>query len=196
MLEPEASAVLRDRFVTELEDLSTGDDASVWAHRSLPEKNKLTSADAQHVEEAFQAKITTFAVPTVDQPETTQELEQASTPPASRPTRLPSRARERRIDKGRLSLSEPRRIRDRDHVRYVAQQPCLVCGRSPSDAHHLRFAQPPALGRKVSDEFTVPLCRGHHREVHRCGDEAKWWTKTKINPRVIARVLWMGTHPK
>ena len=102
MLEPEASAVLRDRFVTELEDLSTGDDAAVWAHRSLPEKNKLTPADAQHVEEAFQAKLTTFAVPTVDQPETTRELEQASTPPASRPTRLPSRARERRIDKSRL----------------------------------------------------------------------------------------------
>ena len=195
MLEPEASAVLRDRLVTELEDLSTGDDAAVWAHRSLPEKNKLTPADAQHVEEAFQAKITTFAVPTVDQPETTRELEQASTPPASRPTRLPSRARERRIDKSRLSLPEPRRIRDRDHVRYVAQQPCLVCGRSPSDAHHLRFAQPPALGRKVSDEFTVPLCRGHHREVHRCGDEAAWWAKTKINPRVIARVLWRGTRP-
>ena len=195
-LDPEASAVLRDRFVTELEDLSTGDDAAVWAHRSLPEKNKLTLADAQHVEKVFQAKITPFAVPTVDQPETTRELERASTPPESRPTRLPSRARERRIDKSRLRLPEPRRIRDRDHVRYVAQQPCLVCGRNPSDAHHLRFAQPPALGRKVSDEFTVPLCRGHHREVHRCGDEAAWWAKTKINPRVIARVLWLGTHPK
>ena len=195
MLEREASSVLRDRLVTELEDLSTGDDAAVWAHRSLPEKNKLTPADAQHVEEAFQAKITTFAVPTVDQPETAREREQASTLPASRPTRLPGRARQSRIDKSRLRLPEPRRIRDRDHVRYVAQQPCLVCGRSPSDAHHLRFAQPPALGRKVSDEFTVPLCRGHHREVHRCGDEAAWWAKTKINPRIIARVLWLGTRP-
>jgi hypothetical protein len=38
--------------------------------------------------------------------------------------------------------------------------------------HHLRFAQPRALGRKASDEFTVPLCRVHHREVHRAGD----WT--------------------
>ena len=42
-----------------------------------------------------------------------------------------------------------------------------VCGRQPCDAHHLRFAQNRAMGRKVSDEFTVPLCRGHHREVHR-----------------------------
>jgi hypothetical protein len=59
----------------------------------------------------------------------------------------------------------------------------------------LRFAQVPALGRKVSDEFTVPLCRGHHREVHRCGDEAAWWEKTGIDPTAAARVLWLKTHP-
>src|SRR5215469_9041595 len=71
----------------------------------------------------------------------------------------------------------------------------LVCGRRPADAHHLRFAQSQALGRKVSDEFTVPLCRGHHREVHRCGDEALWWNKTGIDPTTAARVLWLKTHP-
>ena len=60
-------------------------------------------------------------------------------------------------------------------VKFVAKQPCLICGRRPSDAHHLRFAQHSALGRKVSDKFIVPLCRGHHREVHRSGDEAGWW---------------------
>ena len=77
----------------------------------------------------------------------------------------------------------------------VAKQPCLVCGRRPADAHHLRFAQSPALGRKVSDEFTVPMCRGHHREVHRCGDEMAWWIKTGIDPIAIARVLWLKSHP-
>ena len=76
-----------------------------------------------------------------------------------------------------------------------SKQPCLVCGRRPADAHHLRFAQSKALGRKVSDEFTVPLCRGHHREVHRCGDEAAWWDKTGINPTATARLLWLQTHP-
>jgi hypothetical protein len=80
-------------------------------------------------------------------------------------------------------------------VKSVAQQPCLVCGRRPADAHHLRFAQSPALGRKVSDEFTVPLCRGHHREIHRCGDEAAWWTKIGIDSSAAARVLWLKTHP-
>ena len=77
----------------------------------------------------------------------------------------------------------------------MAKQPCLVCGRRPSDAHHLRFAQHRALGRKVSDEFTVPLCRGHHREVHSCGDEAAWWIKAGVDPTVPARALWLETHP-
>ena len=59
----------------------------------------------------------------------------------------------------------------------------------------MRFAQHRALGRKVSDEFTVPLCRGHHREVHRCGDEAAWWEKAGINPSAAARALWLKTRP-
>ena len=99
------------------------------------------------------------------------------------------------MDKSKLEHPEPRRFRDRTHVKFVANQPCLICGRRPSDAHHLRFAQHRALGRKVSDEFTVPLCRGHHREVHRCGDEAAWWKKTGIDPTVAARALWLETHP-
>jgi hypothetical protein len=52
-------------------------------------------------------------------------------------------------------LSKELRLRDRDHLKFVSTQPCLACGRSPSDAHHLRFAQQRALGRKVSNEFTV-----------------------------------------
>ena len=100
-----------------------------------------------------------------------------------------------RVDKSLLALSEPRRFRDKTHCKFVSKQPCLVCGRQPADAHHLRFAQHRALGRKVSDEFTVPLCRGHHREVHRCGDEAAWWKKTGIDPTVPARALWLETHP-
>ena len=116
-------------------------------------------------------------------------------PQHNSPQRQQKMARSKGVDKSVLALPEPRRIRDRDHVRFVAQQPCLVCGRQPSDAHHVRFAQSQALGRKVSDEFTVPLCRGHHREVHRCGDEPVWWLKARINPTVTARALWLETHP-
>ncbi|HEV2716306.1 MAG TPA: hypothetical protein VGU64_13660 [Terriglobales bacterium] len=57
------------------------------------------------------------------------------------------------------------------------------------------MAQSRALGRKVSDEFTVPLCRMHHREIHRCGDEGLWWQNTGIDPLAAARALWLETHP-
>ena len=100
------------------------------------------------------------------------------------------------IDKSLLTIAEPKRLRDKAHLRFVASQPCLVCGRQPSDPHHLRFAQPRALGLKVSDEFTVPLCRGHHRQLHQAGNEVAWWEGLKINALPIAKELWEQTHPK
>jgi len=100
-----------------------------------------------------------------------------------------------RIDKSVLALAEPRRRRDKSHLRFVASQPCLVCGRNPADPHHLRFAQPRALGVKVSDEFTVPLCRGHHRQLHQSGNEIAWWDALNIKALTIARQLWEQTHP-
>jgi len=93
-----------------------------------------------------------------------------------------------------LALREPRRYRDKEHRNFVCLQPCLVCGRKPSDAHHVGFAQPRAFGRKVSDEFTVPLCRGHHRELHRAGEEAAWWKHVGIDPITAARKLWKETR--
>jgi hypothetical protein len=54
--------------------------------------------------------------------------------------------------------------------------------------------QPRALGRKVSDEFTVPLCRVHHRELHGVGGEAEWWEKVKIDPLDDAQGLWQRTN--
>lgn len=95
-----------------------------------------------------------------------------------------------KIDKSMLYLSEIRRHRDKIHLRFVALQPCLICGRSPSDAHHLRFAQSRALGRKNSDEFAVPLCRMHHSQNHRVGDEVEWWRKSGIDPLQVANRLW------
>jgi hypothetical protein len=99
-----------------------------------------------------------------------------------------------KIDKSVLTISEPRRHRDKGHLKFVASQPCLVCGRSPADAHHLRFTQPRGMGLKVSDEFTVPLCRTHHRDNHRFGDEQAWWSKQAIDPVGTARQLWVSTR--
>ena len=82
------------------------------------------------------------------------------------------------------------RLRDKEHCKFVASQPCIVCGRIPTEAHHIRFAQPRALGRKVSDEYTVPVCRLHHRELHAYGDEASWWAGVNIDPLPIALEFW------
>jgi hypothetical protein len=93
-----------------------------------------------------------------------------------------------------LAVSVPRRYRNKEHLRYVTLQPCLLCARKPSDAHHLRFVQPRALGRKASDEFAVPLCRIHHRAAHRASDERGWWKAAGIDPLKVARKLWRDTR--
>jgi hypothetical protein len=110
--------------------------------------------------------------------------------PGARRRPLPGSSVGSGIDKSVLAFSEPRRIRDKAHRKFVSSQACLICGRQPSDPHHLRSAQPRALGRKVSDEFTVPLCRTHHREVHRVGDEAAWWSRFGVDPYLFAAALW------
>jgi ERF superfamily len=193
-----ASAHLRDVMLAELNEIGSEDAATKWAHRRLKEKNKLNEADAKRIEEAFRAKLLSFAVHHVGGvPELLKNKN--STKTARTTDRCKSKGKSplasSSIDKSVLMHPEPRRVRDREHVRFVTQQTCLVCGRRPCDAHHLRFAQNRALARKVSDEFTVPLCRGHHRELHRHGDEAAWWQKLGLDPAGAARALWLETHP-
>jgi hypothetical protein len=126
-------------------------------------------------------------------------LPRAAAPEVTKPVALIDRSRFRRVggtelrdrvDKSALPLGEPRRLRDKDHLRHVASQPCVLCGTVPADAHHVRFAQPKAFGRKVSDEFTISLCRAHHRELHHTGNERTWWHDMGIDPLPIARRLW------
>ena len=69
----------------------------------------------------------------------------------------------------------PQRIRDEQHLKTIRGQPCLLCGRTPSQAHHLTYAQPKALGRKAGDQWAVPLCLIHHRALHDFGNERRWW---------------------
>jgi ERF superfamily len=193
ILDREASAALREQLATQLKDINSAEEAANWVHRVLGAKNSLTPTDAARIEEAFRAKLAMFATDTADGPEIPEETKRPQT--RSRSDRGKKPRRSSVIDKSTLTLAEPRRVRDREHVRHVTQQSCLICGRRPSDAHHLRFVQSRALSRKVSDQFTVPLCRGHHREVHRSGDEAAWWGKAGIEPTAAARALWLETHP-
>jgi hypothetical protein len=178
------SASLRTELLREIERLSSSDAAALWAKQRLAAKQTLLTADTEQVEQAFQTRLN-YLVSSTERAVTTEPV---------RPG-VKGHLQASGVDKTALALPAPRRVRDREHVKDVAKQPCLVCGRRPADAHHLRFTQSSALGRKVSDEFTVPLCRGHHREVHRHGDEAAWWTRTGIDPTAAARVLWLKTHP-
>jgi hypothetical protein len=178
------SASLRAELLREIECLGAADDAALWAQRRLPAKNQLSATDAQQVEEAFAAKLTVIQAQSAKSEDVLSERSLAEQTSAAT-----------QINKSVLVFPEPRRVRDRGHVRHVIKQPCLICGRRPSDPHHLRFAQSRALGRKVSDEFTVPVCRTHHREIHRSGNEALWWRNTGIDPLAAARTLWLETHP-
>lgn len=93
-------------------------------------------------------------------------------------------------DKSTLAIAEPRRVRRPEHLRFVASRSCLICGRSPCEAHHLTFAQPRALALKSSDEYCVPLCRAHHRQLHAGGDEEAWWRERSIDALEVAEDLW------
>ncbi len=178
-LPPDASEDLQGQLIAELSELREADALAIWAHRVLPLKNRLSTLDAQKVEAAFAARLNQVSDMTlVTRSESHETKGQESQPPIS--TVLP--------------ISKPVRERDRNHLRFVASQPCVVCGRAPSDAHHLKFTEQRAMGRKVSDRFTVPICRLHHRELHRRGDERLWWDKQGIDPLPVAASLWEITH--
>ena len=94
-----------------------------------------------------------------------------------------------KIDKSVLNISEPKRT-SKEYLHFVASQPCLICGRTPSHAHHIRYAQTRGLSLKVSDEFTVPLCAIHHHDIHTTGNERAWWQERNIDPLNVAAALW------
>jgi hypothetical protein len=196
-LDPEQSAAQREKLLTDLGNITSADLAAAWAHEALPAKNSLTAADAKLVEDAFEHRLSELV------PSATAEAVDDSAPSThvdlvgSHATLAKANSdpdQPNGINKSVLVLATPRRYRNRDHLRFVIQQPCLLCGRKPSDAHHIRFVQPRALGRKASDEFAVPLCRSHHRAVHRAGDEKSWWRQAGIDPVNIARQLWKRTR--
>jgi ERF superfamily len=193
-LDPERSAALREKLLMEVGDIASTDLAAAWAREALAAKNSLTTTDAKLVEDAFERRLSELpsseAIPSSDDP----SVPQIAGPQGIAAAESTDAGQAKGIDKSILTVAAPRRYRNREHLRYVAQQACLVCGRKPSDPHHLGFTQPRALGRKVSDEFAVPLCRGHHRAVHRSHDERAWWRQAGIDPIKIARRLWRDTR--
>jgi hypothetical protein len=180
-LPSDASEELCRQLISELEQLQEPEALASWAHRALALKNQLLTGDAREVETAFAARLAKLGDSAP--PEKRKANGHARRPRQSGPA-----------SKQVTVIGKPIRERDRDHLRFVAAQPCLVCGRTPSDPHHIKFAEQRAMGRRVSDRFTVPICRLHHRELHRRGNERAWWQKQAIDPLVIAASLWAKTH--
>jgi hypothetical protein len=185
------SAALRDQLLGEMADLKDGEALALWTHRRLPSKNALTADDARIIDAAGQRILEICRDP---------EIDQAGKPPAPATPKTADVVTVSEVDQTQPAtatayrvLSKPSRKRNKAHLVFVASQPCLICQRTPCDAHHLKFAQPQALGRKVSDEFTVPLCREHHDELHRQGNEATWWANLQIAPVDKAKELWRTT---
>jgi hypothetical protein len=182
-LSANASDQLRRRLLAEIEQLEDTEVLASWAHNALPLKNQLSKADAQAIEDAFTARLNrleNFGLTAPKHQQANGPGNQSSQVDPAEPTVT--------------VISKPVRERNREHLKFVASQPCLVCGRTPSDPHHLKFAEQVAMGRKVSDRFSVPVCRLHHRELHRKGNERAWWERQGIDPLVIAASLWDKTH--
>jgi hypothetical protein len=185
---------LRENLLTAVGSITSTDNATIWAREALAAKNRLAAADAKLVEDAFEQRLSEFAPSaTVGDPD---DAAPGTHGVGADETLAKGNGDldQKGIDKSVLTIATPRRYRNREHLRFVAEQACLICGRKQSDAHHLRYLQPRALGRKASDEFTVPLCRSHHRAVHRAGDEQAWWTAAGIDPLKVSRQLWRQTR--
>ena len=201
MLDAEESSAQRDRLIADLARLQSSDEAADWVHKNLPVKNTLAAVDAEFVEASFRERLAAIEVPAASSENWSNTTEQpphsdgepfvaSSEDLAIGPIVLPARRTARR----RGVAAQTIRRRDKEHCNFVAGQPCVAFGRAPTEAHHIRFAQPRALGRKVSDEYTVPLCRLPHRDLHGYGDEASWWAGVNIDPLPIALDLWRRSH--
>jgi hypothetical protein len=181
-LAPDQSAQLRERLLQEISSVATEDALALWAHRSLPLKNTLRQEDSQAVEAAYRMKLARFS-----------ERDAASTEPPPLDEQRPEQDNHETrpvVETQVTPVTKAVRKRSKAHLAFVASQPCLICKTGPCDAHHLKIAQPRSLGRKVSDEFTVPLCREHHQALHRHGSETNWWTNMHVAPIPIAKELW------
>jgi len=191
VLAAEPSAALRDQLIAEIQSLKNGEEMALWAHKRLPAKNTLTTDDARAVETACQAVLGAL-----NADELGQFGEPGPIPATTEPSAAPSMTAAPTIEDQNTPVTPLRkeiRRRNKAHLAFVASQSCLVCQRSPCDAHHLKFAQPRSLGLKVSDEFTVPLCREHHHELHRHGNERAWWANLQIAPLEVASEFWAAT---
>ena len=189
LLPADASGELRDVLVAELRTLRGSSELASWAQRRLPAKNSLIADDARMVEATYRSIMD--AALAMDESATLDDHSPVGIDRQATAADLSNKA-----GNSIIPLAKQIRRRSKAHLAYVRAQPCAVCQREPCDAHHLKFAQTRALGRKVSDEFAVPLCRDHHIDLHRSGNEITWWANLQVTPLHLAKDLWMASKTR
>jgi|TARA_X000001382_G_scaffold130835_2_gene127192 hypothetical protein len=86
-------------------------------------------------------------------------------------------------------IPKHKNIRDEKYLKTIRGLPCLVCGRG-AEAHHLMCVGERGLGYRSGDNWAVPLCRNCHTDLHRFGNEQKWWNLEGIDVIEWARRNW------
>ena len=94
-----------------------------------------------------------------------------------------------------LSEDKVQRIKDKEYLKWVASNPCILCQNTQSQAHHVTFAMPRGFSQKVGDQFTVPLCYKHHHQLHTNGmSEKDFWSKLDIDAVDICSKFYSHYH--
>jgi hypothetical protein len=118
-------------LLLEIGSISSPDVAAVWAREALAAKNSLTAADAKLVEDGFERRLSELSPSEIASNDRSSEIQVAAAHKgvAAEPT---DPGQTTGIDKSALAVAAPRRYRNREHLRSVAKQPCLICGRRPA----------------------------------------------------------------
>ena len=178
-LEVTESTELREQLLVEIGELGSSDDAAAWAHRNLRAKNNLAAADAGQVEAAFQARLAAcgdnsyLATPARPQQRRTRHA-RYSAERVDQPSEL--------VDKSVLAIPERRRVRDRNHVKTVAKQSCLICDDSRRTPTTCALRRRESSGVRSATSLRFHCVEGIVREVHHCGDEPGWWEGQELIP--------------
>ena len=85
-----------------------------------------------------------------------------------------------------MLYGKPKRIEDESLLETIREMPCLICSKSPVDAHHMTSRG--AGGGDTKDNL-VPLCRKHHQEYHQIGISKFAWKYPRIKE-------WLTRHQR
>ena len=92
-----------------------------------------------------------------------------------------------------MSCPKSKRLRDPKHLASVRKMRCASCGKSPSQAAHIRIGTDGGIGIKPSDCYTMPLCSDCHTKQHNQG-EASFWSNSAFGSVNAARIAALNLH--